>query len=92
METLVRKHISRILKYMVLQQLGGGGVKLLLLLLLFFSFAFTCLFFKHVGLSFIWQGFIQIQVDLFNTSHRPLRKIKEIASFSLKCARPLLEF
>ena len=33
METIVRKDIAYILKYMVVQQLGGGGV-----MLLFFPF------------------------------------------------------
>ena len=32
MDTIVRKHIARILKYMVVQHLGWGGVMLMLLL------------------------------------------------------------
>ena len=37
METIVRKNIARILKYMALQQLGEDEVMLVLLLLFFFN-------------------------------------------------------
>ena len=43
METIVRKHIARILKYMVVQQLGGGRVMLLLFFLQYVvSFYTSC--------------------------------------------------
>ena len=47
METIVRKHIARILKYMMMQLLGRGGV------MLFFSVC--CYFFKDGCLNDIFS-------------------------------------
>ena len=49
METIVRKHIGHILKYILVRQLGGGGV-----MLLFFIFFFYMLLFSML-VALLWQ-------------------------------------